>query len=179
MIPPAIIRRLCNPKLEASAFTPTKFDTSDDKAWFGNALLSFLAKDCPLTAFSNRLYSRLSNTFGHIAHYNKHQFYQEFFLDDASKIEFLRQTLQWPFFGDPNFTYSDVERAVSARIKHSGLLEIYEVRFKTQTEIEERAQFARLKAKFDPTPDSMPQSEPSRSAQAGPLKQGDLFDRAL
>ncbi|WOJ91719.1 hypothetical protein RZS28_18500 (plasmid) [Methylocapsa polymorpha] len=178
MIPPAIIRRLCNPKLEASAFTPTKFDTSDDKAWFGNALLSFLAKDCPPSAFSNRFYCRLSNCFGHIAHYNKHQFYQDFFLDDSSKIEFLRQTLQWPFFGDPNFTYSDVERAVSARIKHSGLLEIYEARFKTQAEIEERAQFARLKAKFHPTPDNKPQSNPATDAAPPPLKQGELFDLA-
>jgi hypothetical protein len=130
MIPPAIARRLCNPKLEAGAFASTKFDTSDDKAWFRNALLRFLSKECPLTAFSNRFYSRLSNRFEHIEHYSKHQFCQEFFLDDSGKIEFLRQTVQRPFFGDPNFTYSDIERVVSTRIKHSGLLEIYEARLR-------------------------------------------------
>lgn len=176
MIPPAIARRLCNPKLEAGTFTPTKFHTSEDKAWFGNALLSFLSKDCPLSAFSNRVYSHLSNTFGHIAHYNKHQFYEEFFLDDSSKIEFLRQTLQWSFFGDPNFTYSDVERVVSARIRRSGLLEIYEVRFKMQSENAERAQFARLKAKFEPTPSTPPQSSPAEASQAPPVRQGELFN---
>ena len=49
MIPPAIVRALTNPPLDASDFTPTKWDTGEDKARFGNALLKFIANDCPRT----------------------------------------------------------------------------------------------------------------------------------
>jgi len=176
MIPPAIVRRLCIPKLEASAFTPTKFSSVEDKVWFTNALLQFLAKDCPLSAFSNRFYSRLSNTFGHIAHYNRQQFYEEFFLDDVGKVAFVDQLLHWQFYGDPHYTYSDVEHVVAARIRTTELLKIYRVRLKAQIENKERAQLARLKAKYDPPLPVSARAERLTAAPFAPQKQADLFD---
>jgi hypothetical protein len=50
MIPAAIARALSSPPLEARDFTPTKFSTAEEKAWFGNMLLKFLARGCPLSA---------------------------------------------------------------------------------------------------------------------------------
>ena len=83
MIPAATAHALRSPPFEPSAFTPTKFSTTEDKAWFGNALLKFLANDSPQTGFTTRLYHRLSLTFGHIAHFNKYGFYGTFFQDNS------------------------------------------------------------------------------------------------
>jgi len=52
-------------------FTATQWSTQDDKAEFGNTLLHFIDSGFKLTLFTKKLYSRLSNTFGHIAHYNQ------------------------------------------------------------------------------------------------------------
>jgi hypothetical protein len=101
MFPPAVVRSLRNPRLEASAFTPTKFHSAEDKAWFGNAFLKFVADDCPKAAFTERFYNRLSKSFGQIAYFNKHGFYDNFFLDVSGKIDFLEQTLQCPVTASP------------------------------------------------------------------------------
>ena len=42
------------------------------------------------------LIKRLSNDFGHIAHYNQHQFYETWFTCDKDRLEFLKNTLAWP-----------------------------------------------------------------------------------
>ena len=174
MIPAAIARALCSPPLEASTFIPTKWDTAEDKAWFGNSLLKFLAADCPLTGFTNRLYRRLSMTFGHIAHHDRLGFYQNFFEDNSGKIDFLRQTLRRPCYGDPHYTYSDLERAVIARLTASGLLHFYEARLHAANEQAEQAEFQRLKAKYEPAADKAPMAAHT-TCDPLPLRHGDLF----
>jgi hypothetical protein len=52
-----------------SEFVPTKFSTAADKADFGNAFLHFIESEWKETLFTKTFYNRLSNTFGHIAHY--------------------------------------------------------------------------------------------------------------
>jgi hypothetical protein len=52
-----------------SQFIPTKWSTAEEKARFGNALLHFIESGFTRNLFTDRLYSRLSNCFGHIAHY--------------------------------------------------------------------------------------------------------------
>lgn len=52
-----------------SEFTPTEWSTAADKAEFGNTLLHFIESEWKKTLFSKKFYNRLSNTFGHIAHY--------------------------------------------------------------------------------------------------------------
>ena len=59
-------------------------------------------------------------TFGHIAHYDSAGFYETFFESDEGKREFIDQCMAWRCYGDPAFTYSDVERAVIARLKGGG-----------------------------------------------------------
>ena len=52
-------------------FTATQWSTEDDKAEFVNTLLHFIDSGFKLTLFMKKLYSRLSNMFGHIAHYTR------------------------------------------------------------------------------------------------------------
>jgi hypothetical protein len=52
-----------------SEFTPTQWSTTAEKADFGNTLLRFIEAGWRPTMFTKKLYNRLSNTFGHIAHY--------------------------------------------------------------------------------------------------------------
>jgi hypothetical protein len=132
----------------ASQFTPTKWDTAQDKADFANRFVSFVAADFPKDGFTQDFYTRLSMTFGHIAHYNQLGFWEEFFTSTTRKIQFLKITMQHPCYGSPDYTYSDVEAAIQA---HLGLNWIENYKRKQANEIEssERAEFARLKAKYE------------------------------
>src|SRR5208337_1909832 len=57
--------------------------------------------------------------YGHIAHYSRDGFYGTFFEREADKLAFLDQTLSWPCYGDPTWTWSDVERAIQTRLRAS------------------------------------------------------------
>ena len=54
------------------------------------------------------------------------------------------------FLGVPQFTYSDVERALSTWVVESGLIEKYASVYKSDMETSERALLAKLKAKYEP-----------------------------
>ena len=139
---------------EASQFTPTQWSTAEEKAKFANHLMRFIEKDFPQTLFTKTFYNRLMNTFGHIAHYNIAGFWETFFTDTRKKVEFLKQTVHpWTgFCGDQAFTFSDVERAVSERVRASGYLSKYEKQLAVEIETGERALLARLKNKYEAAP---------------------------
>lgn len=59
-----------------SEFTSTQWSTTAEKADFGNTLLRFIEAGCRPSMFTKKLYNRLSNTFGHIAHYVESAFMQ-------------------------------------------------------------------------------------------------------
>jgi hypothetical protein len=124
MLPAATIRALLNPTVTAAEFTPTQWATAEDKAKFANALMKFIANEFPRQSFTRSLYHRLSNTFGHISHTNLEGFYGAFFERDFDKVVFLEQTLSWPHFGDPTFTFCDVERAVKRRLRAARVIDI-------------------------------------------------------
>ena len=117
MLSAALTRALTTPAFVAADFVPTHWDSAEQKAKFANALLTFVAQDFPRSKFHESFYRRLSNTFGHIANYNSAGFYGRFFLTAEDKLEFLEQCVTWPCHGDPTYTYSDVERAVVARLR--------------------------------------------------------------
>ena len=98
--------------------------------------------------FTDRFYRRLSNTFGNIAHYNRGGFWDEFFTTTADKVRFLEQTLQYPCYGDPAWTYSDVERALQAWLEAEGTLDQYRQKLAEETEAAERAELARLQSEI-------------------------------
>lgn len=129
-------------------FTPTQWDTAADKAWFARQFVKFVKNGFEQRHFTDRFYRRLSNTFSHIAHYDRGGFWQEFFTTTADKVRFLEATLRHPCYGDPAWTYSDVERAIQGRLKEEGILAKWQLRFEQETDANERAEFVRLQAKF-------------------------------
>src|SRR6516164_8049627 len=148
MLPAATMRALTIPAFTAAQFMPTQWASAEDKAKFANTLMKFIAAEFPLQSFTRSLYHRLSNTFGHIAHTNLDGFYGVFFERDADKVAFLEQTLSWPHFGDPTFTFSDVERAVKRRLRAANVIDAFRMREAEATRRRELATLARLQEKY-------------------------------
>ncbi len=161
MIPSAIVASLRNPAPTAADFVPTRFTPADSKAWFATHFLRFASADFPKHHFTQRFYTRVMSTFGMIAHYDKTGFWTEYFTSTAGKIEFIEQLIQWPCYGDPAHTFSDVEREIQRRLREVDLLSLYRRASRAERDATERAEFARLKARFEP--DSMPVPLPMRS----------------
>jgi hypothetical protein len=135
-----------------SEFVPTKFSTAADKAEFGNAFLHFIESEWKETLFTKAFYNQLSNTFGHIAHYNRPTFYSTWFTCDADRLRFLEQTLEWPCWGDAKFTFCDVERALQREIRKHNYIARYELKATESLRAAEIAILERLEAKYRPAP---------------------------
>jgi hypothetical protein len=132
----------------ADRFTSTKWEGADKKAKFARQFIRFVQSDFAKCQFPNTFYVRLSLTFGHIAHFNQSGFFDTFFTTTEGKIRFLCQTLQHPCWGDPAFTYSDVERALQSWLREGAVLSKYEQRLADETEAKEKSTLARLQAKY-------------------------------
>jgi hypothetical protein len=150
MLSAALTRALTTPAFVAADFVPTQSDTAEPKAKFANALLTFVAQDFPRSKFHENFYRRLSNTFGHIACYNSAGFYGRFFLTAEDKLEFLDQCVTWPCYGDPTFTYSDVERAVGVRLRKIQIVAILSSQIAVERRRRELALLAELNARYEP-----------------------------
>ena len=131
--------------------------------------MKFIAQEFPRQSFSKALYQRLSNTFGHIAHTNQDGYYSVFFERDADKVVFLDQTLRWPCYGDPTYTFCDVERAVQRRLRAANVIEVFSMREADATRKRELSHARALQAKYGANRES-----PSSLQQASP-PQADLF----
>lgn len=130
-------------------FMPTTWDTARDKARFADQFVRFVTRGFQKSDFPKWFYRQLSNTFGHIAHYNQHGFFSEFFENDKGKVEFVKQTLEWPCWGDPQFTYSDVECALKAWLRMSDIPQQVEHARRQALEKAERAMLQHLKTKYE------------------------------
>jgi hypothetical protein len=131
-----------------SDFTATKFLTAADKAEFGNTLLRFIESEWASALFTKSFYDRLSMCFGHIAHYNRTQFYEEWFSSLAAQVRFLKHTLRFPCYGDPEFTFSDVERAIQREIGSHNYLAQYELRLAEEQQATDLALLRQLESKY-------------------------------
>jgi hypothetical protein len=131
-----------------SEFVPTKFSSAQDKADFGNAFLHFIESEWARTAFSKSFYSRLSMCFSHIAHYDAAGFYATWFTSDADRLRFLRHTLSCSCWGDPEFTFCDVERAIQQETRKRNYLARYELRVAEAVRSGEMETLKRLEAKY-------------------------------
>jgi hypothetical protein len=100
-----------------------KHSTAEDKAKFANQFVKFVQGGFQAKDFPKWFYTRLSMTFGHIAHYDQWGFFNVFFEDAAGKIAFINETLNFPCYGDPRFTYSDVEKAIQIWMRENKILE--------------------------------------------------------
>jgi hypothetical protein len=133
-----------------SDFAPTRFSTSADKADFGNTFLYFIESEWKETLFTKTFYNQLSNTFGHIAHYNRPTFYSTWFTSDADRLRFLEQALEWPCWGEAEFTFCDVERALQREIRKRNYVGRYELKTAESLRAAEMAILERLEAKYRP-----------------------------
>ena len=131
-----------------SDFTATKFSTAADKAEFGNTLLRFIESEWASVLFTKSFYNRLSMCFGHIAHYNRAQFYEEWFSSLAAQVRFLKHTLRFPCYGDPEYTFSDVERAIQQEISNRNYLTRYELRLAEEHQAADLALLRQLENKY-------------------------------
>lgn len=134
------------PKFEASQFRATPFASAEDKAKFANHFVRFVNSDFKYDIFYDWFYKRLSMTFGHIAHYNSIGFDETFFRNTEGKINFLQICAAYPCYGDPEHTFSDVEKALIPYIREK--IRDYVSRASRETEAAEQAELARLKAKY-------------------------------
>ena len=134
-------------------FLPTKFSPTADTADFGNTLLHFLDAGCARGLFTRKFYDRLSMTFGNIAHYDICGFYSTWFDSDHHRLAFIENTLRWPCYGDPEFTFSDVERAIQRVVSERNYLGRYRLLAAEALRAAEISDFERLEAK-----DRLPQA---------------------
>jgi len=139
---------MLNGPFPPSEFVPTEWASTADKANFGNTLLQFLDADCPRQLFTKKFYTRLSMTFGNIAHYNRTQFYEEWFSSLAAQVRFLKHTLRFPCYGDPEYTFSDVERAIQREIVNRNYLARYELRLAEEHQATDLALLRQLESKY-------------------------------
>ena len=131
-----------------SDFTATKFSTAADKAEFGNTLLRFIESEWASALFTKSLYNRLSMCFGHIAHNCRSQFYEDWFSSLAAQVRFLKHTLRFPCYGDPEYTFSDVERAIQREISNRNYLARYELRLAELRQETDLALLRQLERKY-------------------------------
>ncbi len=155
---------------EACQFVATERSSAADKAEFGNTCLRFIESEWKRTLFTKNFYGRLSNCFGHIAHNNVFQFYETWFICDKDRLEFLKQTVSWPCYGDPKFTFSDVERAIQKEVHRRNYVAIYELRAARELRSAEIAALERLEAKYR-APAAPPTNTPSECEAAPELPQ--------
>ena len=109
----------------AQQFKATKFETAQAKATFANHFIRFVLSGFKITIFPHWFYQRLSMCFGHIAHYNRDGFYSTWVSGTERQREFFRNILNYPCYGDPEYTYSDVEKELKAYVQREGLFEKY------------------------------------------------------
>ncbi|MGI4944027.1 MAG: hypothetical protein ACRYHQ_26300, partial [Janthinobacterium lividum] len=76
------------PPFENGQFVAAKFSSSVDKAKFGNQMLRFIGAGFPEASFNKAFYNRLSMCFSHIAHYDRHGFWNHFFISTEGRIDF-------------------------------------------------------------------------------------------
>jgi hypothetical protein len=146
---------MTKPTFTAEQFTATKWDTAEDKAAFANRLIRLIETDFKPTIFTGKFYRRLSMCFGFIANFNQRGFYETHFGDTERKVYFLKALIrdEASFYGrphgDPAWTYSDVEYVIGASPWVREQLTIYSQRYVREQEVRERADLARLKAKYE------------------------------
>ncbi len=102
-------------------YTATKWNTAEDKQKFAMGLVRFVESGFKPTRFCKPLYRRLSMCFGHMAHFNKDGFYDEWFSTPEKQAEWVNYVVSRTVYGDPAWTYSDVERDIQKYVRENWL----------------------------------------------------------
>jgi hypothetical protein len=110
--------------------------------------LRFIESEWAQALFTKDFYHRLSMCFGHIAHVDRPTFYETWFTCDHDRLRFLEKTLKWPCWGDPEYTFSDVERAIQQEVRKRNYLARYQLRVAEAERAREMETLRRLEAKY-------------------------------
>lgn len=131
-------------------FTPTQWATAEEKAKIANKLTRFILGGFQQASFTKAMYQRLSNMFGHIAHYDIHGFYATWFADIRCCRDWAEHiTSSWlSGIGDPAFTWSDVEKALIQWAKEYRIAEQLDELYRLDTEQKERTLLNALQRKY-------------------------------
>ena len=73
---------------------------------------------------------------------------QEWFSSLAAQVRFLKHTLRFPCYGDPEYTFSDVERAIQREISNRNYLARYELRLAEEQQATDLALLRQLESKY-------------------------------
>jgi hypothetical protein len=85
----------------ADQFVAGQRHSAQEKADFANAFVRFVENGFQEAHFTEGFYLRLSNTFGHIAHFNQKTFYRTCFGKARDRALFLRKTVDHEPVGNP------------------------------------------------------------------------------
>jgi len=129
-------------------YTATKHSTVEDKNNFKKQFIRFVENGFKWGDFTNDFYHRLMTCFGHIAHFNRAGFHAYWFQSSEAQLRWVEHIIEYVPVGDPAFTFSDVETDLRKWLWESGLLERMEADKNVATEAAERAELARLQAKY-------------------------------
>ncbi len=133
-------------------FTPTKWAAAEEKAKISNRLTRFIIGGFQQSSFTKGMYQRLSNMFGHIAHYDINGFYSTWFTDIKSCRDWVEHiTGSWlSGIGDPRFTWSDAEKALIQWIQDNQIAEQLDELYRLDIEQKERTMLTALQQKYAP-----------------------------
>jgi hypothetical protein len=139
-------------ELQMEDFTPTKWATAEEKAKIANKVTRFILGGFQQGSFTKVMYQRLSNMFGHIAHYNINGFYETWFSDIQACRDWAEHiTGSWlSGMGDPKFTWSDVEKALIQWMKDNQIAEQLDELYQVDVEKKELALLNALQRKHAP-----------------------------
>lgn len=141
-------------------FTPTKWATGEEKAKIANKMTRFILGGFQQGSFTKAMYQRLSNMFGHIAHYNINGFYENWFSDIKACLDWSEHIKgNWlSGMGDPKFTWSDAEKALVKWVKDNQIAEQIDELYQADIKQKELALLHALQRKHAPQ-DSLPQAD--------------------
>lgn len=103
-------------KWDIEKLSPTQFSTVEDKIKFANQFVAFCDSGFSPQKFPKWFYTRLSMCFGMIAHYNQSGFYNYYF-ERATPVDFIQDVLNYPCYGQAEFTYCDIEKQIQNWLK--------------------------------------------------------------
>jgi len=97
--------------VRGDVFVATAFCSAADKHRFHAAPVKLVESGFERRLFTKTLYRRLSQAFGHIAHYDQAGFYDFWFASPVARASWAVHVTSWGCYGDPTHSFSDVERS--------------------------------------------------------------------
>jgi len=135
------------------------YDSPERDARFCNQFARFLASGCAWSAFPRWFYQELSNTFGHIAHFNQCGFYETWFETTAQRVAFLEYTLT------AEFIVMAREEAILAWLPTTSYLNTWRGQLAAETRTRDLAELVRLATTYGVTI-TVPLASPADDAAA-------------